>query len=110
MNEVFNYGSMFDTRFNIISLYIPWGDAPQCFLQDSIVNMIYGNGSIPMITWEPWGSLQGDLQKINDVSYLLFCKCTSRLCFNNLIKRSLRIVLPVEEQRVIRSSTSRKIV
>jgi cellulose synthase (UDP-forming) len=64
MNEVFNYGSMFDTRFNIISLYIPWGDAPQCFLQDSIVNMIYGNGSIPMITWEPWEACKETFKKL----------------------------------------------
>lgn len=44
-------------KFNIISLYIPWGDAPQCFLPDTVLQFIYNNGSLPMITWEPWGSL-----------------------------------------------------
>lgn len=57
MDEVRRYESRFDTRFNIISLYIPWGDAPQCFLPDSLIAKIYANGSLPMVTWEPWTSL-----------------------------------------------------
>ncbi|MCG2612709.1 glycosyltransferase [Terrimonas sp. NA20] len=57
MKEVSAYESTAETRFSIISLYIPWGDAPQCLLPDSIIRNIYENYSLPMITWEPWTSL-----------------------------------------------------
>lgn len=45
------------THFNIISLYIPWGEAAQCRIQDTLMQSIYNNGSLPMITWEPWTNL-----------------------------------------------------
>lgn len=44
-------------HFNIISLYLAWGEAPRCQLPDSLIESIYANGSIPMITWEPWAAL-----------------------------------------------------
>ena len=46
--------------FNIISLYIPWGDAPQCFPPAALMQDIFSNGSVPMITWEPWTALFRD--------------------------------------------------
>lgn len=57
LTPVKDYQQRFNTRFNIISLYIPWGDAPQCNVPDSLVAAIYNNGSLPMITWEPWTNL-----------------------------------------------------
>jgi cellulose synthase/poly-beta-1,6-N-acetylglucosamine synthase-like glycosyltransferase len=57
MDEVSRYQAATGSRFNIVSLYIPWGDAPQCFLPDSLLRRIHANHSLPMITWEPWGSL-----------------------------------------------------
>ncbi|HWV66845.1 glycosyl hydrolase [Chitinophaga sp.] len=57
LQQVKDYQQQFHTRFNIISLYIPWGDAPQCNVPDSLINAIYNNGSLPMITWEPWTNL-----------------------------------------------------
>jgi len=44
-------------HFNIISLYIPWGDEGQCYLPFRFMDSIYRNQSIPMITWEPWQKL-----------------------------------------------------
>ncbi len=55
--EVQQYQQQYKSNFNILSLYIPWGDAPQSFLNDSIMKAVYDNGSIPMITWEPWTNL-----------------------------------------------------
>ncbi|SKD09783.1 Glycosyltransferase, catalytic subunit of cellulose synthase and poly-beta-1,6-N-acetylglucosamine synthase [Chitinophaga ginsengisegetis] len=57
IQQVKDYQQQFNARFNIISLYLPWGDAPQCNLPDSLIAAIYNNGSLPMITWEPWTSL-----------------------------------------------------
>lgn len=57
MEQVNHYQQRYNTHFNIISLYIPWGDAPDCFIDDSLVTAIYKNGSLPMITWEPWAKL-----------------------------------------------------
>jgi cellulose synthase/poly-beta-1,6-N-acetylglucosamine synthase-like glycosyltransferase len=46
-----------NTHFDIISLYIPWGDKENCQVPESLINSIYQNKSLPMITWEPWTSL-----------------------------------------------------
>ncbi|KAA8485294.1 cellulose synthase/poly-beta-1,6-N-acetylglucosamine synthase-like glycosyltransferase [Arcticibacter tournemirensis] len=43
--------------FDIISLYISWGDQKQSYLPEATIDSIYNNGSIPMITWEPWQTL-----------------------------------------------------
>lgn len=60
MKQVKDIQQQHNTSFNIVSLYIPWGDAPRCYLPDSLMADIYKNGSLPMITWEPWGSLFKD--------------------------------------------------
>ncbi|HEX2846022.1 MAG TPA: glycosyltransferase [Chitinophagaceae bacterium] len=57
MQDVQQYQQQYKSDFNILSLYIPWGNAPQNFLNDSLMKAIYENGSIPMITWEPWASV-----------------------------------------------------
>jgi len=57
MEEIKSYQQQHHTHFNIISLYIPWGDEPRCQVPDSLVKAIYRNGSLPMITWEPWAAL-----------------------------------------------------
>jgi cellulose synthase/poly-beta-1,6-N-acetylglucosamine synthase-like glycosyltransferase/beta-mannanase len=65
IEQVKHYQQQYNTHFNIVSLYIPWGDSSNCYVPDSLVAAIYNNGSLPMITWEPWGSLFKDsaLQK-----------------------------------------------
>lgn len=52
-----DYQQRYNARFDIISLYIPWGDAPGCYPQDSLLQGIYSSGAMPMITWEPWAAL-----------------------------------------------------
>ncbi|MCX2453777.1 glycosyltransferase [Pedobacter sp. PLR] len=47
----------FNTKFDLVSIYIPWGDESQCYLPQRTVDSIYNNGSIPMVTWEPWQNL-----------------------------------------------------
>lgn len=55
--EIKKYQQQFQTRFDIISLYIPWGEEDRCMLPENLVRNIYASGAIPMITWEPWTSL-----------------------------------------------------
>lgn len=57
MAQVQHDQQQYNSHFNIVSLYIPWGDASQCYLPEQIISDIYKNGSLPMITWEPWASL-----------------------------------------------------
>lgn len=45
------------TSFDIISIYLPWGDQPQCAIPTTLMENIYSNHSTPMITWEPWQNL-----------------------------------------------------
>lgn len=52
-----DYQKNYDTHFDIISFYIPWGDQGQCHLSPKVLDSVYKNGSVPMITWEPWESL-----------------------------------------------------
>jgi cellulose synthase (UDP-forming) len=44
-------------QLDIVSLYLPWGDRRECDLPVGTLDSIYGQGSIPMITWEPWQTL-----------------------------------------------------
>ncbi|MFA4868861.1 MAG: glycosyltransferase family 2 protein [Pedobacter sp.] len=48
---------LYNNHFNLISLYIPWGEQAQCYLPQKTIDSIYSNGSVPMITWEPWQNL-----------------------------------------------------
>lgn len=47
----------YHTHYDMVSIYIPWGDKVQCYIPQKTVDSIYHNGSIPMITWEPWQNL-----------------------------------------------------
>lgn len=55
--KVSQYQKDYKTSFDLISIYIPWGNQEQCYVPISTVDSIYKNGSIPMITWEPWQNL-----------------------------------------------------
>lgn len=55
--KVKQYQELYHTRFDIVSLYIPWGNKAQCYIPGKTIDSIYHNGSIPMITWEPWQNL-----------------------------------------------------
>ncbi len=45
-----------DLKFDIISLYIPWGDKDSISSSSKAISGIYDKKAIPMITWEPWTS------------------------------------------------------
>ncbi|WP_316748137.1 glycosyltransferase family 2 protein [Pedobacter gandavensis] len=47
----------FNSHFDLVSIYIPWGDQAHCYLPQETIDSIYNNGSIPMVTWEPWQNL-----------------------------------------------------
>ncbi|RPE09041.1 glycosyltransferase [Chitinophaga lutea] len=66
VTEVKQLQERYNTGFNIISLYIPWGDAPQCFPPAALMEDVYRNGSLPMITWEPWTALFRDSAALNE--------------------------------------------
>jgi cellulose synthase/poly-beta-1,6-N-acetylglucosamine synthase-like glycosyltransferase/beta-mannanase len=57
MRHVLDQQQQYKAHVNIISLYIPWGDEERCLAPVQLIDSIYRNGSLPMITWEPWGSL-----------------------------------------------------
>jgi len=44
-------------QLDIVSLYLPWGDRRECDLPVGTLDSIYKQGSLPMITWEPWQTL-----------------------------------------------------
>lgn len=52
-----DYQSGNKKHFDIISYYIAWGNQAQCRLPIKKLDSAYKNGSIPMITWEPWETL-----------------------------------------------------
>jgi cellulose synthase/poly-beta-1,6-N-acetylglucosamine synthase-like glycosyltransferase/beta-mannanase len=70
MQQVQKEQDRYNCHFNIISLYIPWGDAAECFIPGALADSIYRNGSYPMITWEPWGALFKD-KALNNEQQLL---------------------------------------
>ncbi|WP_341836139.1 glycosyl hydrolase [Chitinophaga pollutisoli] len=45
-------------RMQITSMYIAWGNGPEHLLPDTLA-AVYNDGSVPMITWEPWRSRFG---------------------------------------------------
>ncbi|HYK77914.1 MAG TPA: glycosyltransferase family 2 protein [Daejeonella sp.] len=70
-----NLQDKFQTRFDIISLYIPWGDTQKSGLPLKMIDSIYSNGSLPMITWEPWMSdFDRKPEDISEVEYKVFRK------------------------------------
>ncbi|PUZ22590.1 cellulose synthase [Chitinophaga parva] len=44
-------------HFDLVSVYLAWGDQPQNLVPANVMDSIYRNHSTPMITWEPWQSL-----------------------------------------------------
>ena len=53
MPLVESYGA----RFDLISLYVAWGDKGNGRFPKPLVDSIYNAGAYPMITWEPWQNL-----------------------------------------------------
>ena len=56
-----------DLKFQIVSVYLPWGDSPESLLSKSYLEQINENESIPMVSWEPWS---GDFAISDSISDL----------------------------------------
>jgi beta-mannanase len=57
MRKVTSLQQQNHVHFNIISMYLPWGDRPENLVPKPVMDNIYRNHSTPMITWEPWQNL-----------------------------------------------------
>jgi cellulose synthase (UDP-forming) len=64
LKQIKKYQAANKSRFDIVSFYIPWGNRSNSFLPLSKLDSTYKNGSVPMITWEPWQTLfdQGEIK------------------------------------------------
>jgi cellulose synthase (UDP-forming) len=51
------YASKHSVSWDIISLYVPWGEEKRCYLPLAQIDSIYKDGATPMVTWEPWQNL-----------------------------------------------------
>ncbi|RPE14260.1 glycosyltransferase [Chitinophaga lutea] len=56
ISEVRKLQQTFNAHVSIVSLYIPWGDESRSSIPAHLADAIYRNGSVPLITWEPWAS------------------------------------------------------
>ncbi len=54
LQKVKNLSSQIDVNFDIISLYIAWEKDLESNFPGLLLDSIYSQRSIPMITWEPW--------------------------------------------------------
>jgi len=57
MRKVASLQQQNQVHFDIISMYLPWGDGPGNMVPKQVMDNIYRNHSTPMITWEPWQNL-----------------------------------------------------
>jgi len=57
MKTADSLGKAGEIDFGIISLYLSWGDQQSNQLPEKLIDSIYQNKAVPMITWEPWQSL-----------------------------------------------------
>lgn len=64
-------------HFGIVSLYLAWGDQPQCELPVKLIDSIYQSAAIPMITWEPWQSLFDQHNGVQDIESKVFANILS---------------------------------
>ncbi len=56
ISEVRKLQQAFHAHVSIVSVYIPWSDGPRGEVPAHLADAIYRNGSVPLITWEPWAS------------------------------------------------------
>lgn len=54
LNNVKNLSRQINEKFDIISLYLAWDKNIDSTFPQSLLDSIYAQKSIPMITWEPW--------------------------------------------------------
>ena len=54
LNRAEEISRQIDEKFNIIAIYMPWKNDGNRSFPQTLVDSIYLNKSIPLITWEPW--------------------------------------------------------
>ncbi|MDM9631048.1 glycosyltransferase family 2 protein [Robiginitalea aurantiaca] len=54
MEAIGNLENDLEQKFDLISLYLAWGDGPSNEVPQDLIQDIYKSGALPMITWEPW--------------------------------------------------------
>ena len=54
LKKVKDVSRRIDENFDIISLYISWNEKIESSFPQSLIDSVYMQKSIPMITWEPW--------------------------------------------------------
>jgi len=64
LNNVKKISNQIDENFDIISLYLVWGKNIGANFPQPLIDSIYSQKSIPMITWEPW--LDSFADELND--------------------------------------------
>jgi len=72
LKNVKQISKQIDENFDIISLYIAWEKNIESNFPQSLLDSIYKQKSIPMITWEPWlNSFKGEPDSNNHVFELI---------------------------------------
>jgi len=54
LDIVINISDQIEENFDIISHYLAWNKDIESSFPDALIDSVYMNQSIPMITWEPW--------------------------------------------------------
>ncbi|NHF61390.1 glycosyltransferase [Flavobacteriaceae bacterium TP-CH-4] len=99
--------SLFERReqikFDIISFYMAWGDEDKTLLKSDYLQKIKAQGSVPMLTWEPWASnfrISDSIPALKkEQSILYFIK---EGYFDDYIKEVARIVKEFKEPFFVR--------
>ncbi|MBC7389070.1 MAG: glycosyltransferase [Opitutaceae bacterium] len=76
-------------HMDIISLYLPWGDGSNAAWPIQLIDSIYQLNSIPMITWEPWGSNFSTLKEEDRNEKKIFKKISTGVYDNYLFRIAL---------------------
>jgi cellulose synthase (UDP-forming) len=64
LKEVKKIAKFVDNEFNLISLYIAWDKKFEQSFPNNLIDSIYKQKSIPVITWEPWLNTFSDEKEI----------------------------------------------
>src|SRR5690606_31504273 len=68
LENVKNVSDQIEENFDIVSLYLAWEKGIESNFPGALLDSIYSQKSIPMITWEPWLNTFED--EINDSAHV----------------------------------------